>query len=136
MGWVTPIVEGIGQNQVDQAQAAQYNFNAKSELIAADEDSAARLSDLNSTISAVNAVRTSRGLDLASPTGMAISAGLTKRAESNVQTARLNYETKAQSDKFGAWGANQAGQYALLGGFLQGYDVLQQDAAKAAAAGG
>lgn len=136
MGWTAPIFQGIAGNANEQAQKAQYQFNAKSETIAADQDSAARLNDLNSTLSAINAIRTSNGLSMSSPTGMAIAQGTTQKAEAAMGTSRLNYMTKAQSDQFAAWGAGQAGTFDLIGGFLQSYDNLGKDVAQAAAGGG
>ena len=131
MGWAAPIAalgtqiggpiaQGIFGSEAADAQKAQYEFNAKSELIAADQDAASRLSDLNSTMSSINAIRTSRGLDVASPTGMAIASGITKKTDANILASQLNYGTRAQSDMFGAYNANVQGQAALLGGFLKG----------------
>jgi hypothetical protein len=125
MGWAAPIVSGIGQYQAAQGEKAQYNFNAKSEMIGADQSDAQRRSDLLDTLSLTNAIRSSRGLELGSPTGLAISQGMTKQAEAGISTARLNYLSRAQSDLYGAWGAEQKGTYALYGGFLQGIDQLE-----------
>jgi hypothetical protein len=131
MGWAAPIVSGIGQYQAAQGEKAQYNFNAKSEMIGADEEAAASLADLNDTLSAYNAQRTARGLDIASPTGMALASGLTKKTDSNIKALQLNHASRAQSDLFGAWGAQQKGTYALYGGFLQSLNQMTQDAAMA-----
>ncbi len=134
MGWAAPIVAGFGQYQAAQGEKAQYEFNAKTERIAADQADVQRRDDLLNTLSLTNAIRSSNGLSLTSPTGMAIAQGLTRTAERNIGTARLNYLTRAQSDMFGAWGAGQAGTYDLLGGFLKGFDQFENPPGAAQAA--
>jgi len=132
MGFVANFAEGFMGYQQAQGEAAQYKFNARSEQIAADQDSVNRLADLNSSLSSINAVRTSRNLDVASPTGLAIAADYTKRAQQGIDTSRLNYLTRAQSDLFGASQAQYKGYAALIGSFLKTGDEFAQ----AFAAGG
>jgi len=127
MAIAAPILSGIGQisagfseNSAKRAEAAQYDQNAKAALTAADQSEAMRRQDLMSTLSAIDAVRTSRNLDVASPTGMAIAAQRTRRAEQGINTENLNYRTQAQSYKTQAGISRTEGSAALLGGFLKG----------------
>jgi hypothetical protein len=133
MGFVADAAQGFLGYQEGQAEAQQYKFNARTEMIAADQDSDARLSDLNSTLSAINARRTSRGLSVSSPTGMVIAQNLTKQAEAGISAVRFNHAAQAQSDLFGATQSLYKGDAALLGAFLQ---MGQQAGQAAMMAGG
>jgi hypothetical protein len=143
MGWMAiaaTAVQGIAQissgfsaNSAYRAQAAQEDQNAKAALTAADQSEAARRQDLISTLSSIDAVRTARGLDVSSPTGIAIAQNRTQRADSAIGTENLNYRTQAQSYKTQAGIDRQQGSAALLGGFLKGGSSLfsaGSDAAK------
>lgn len=114
------IYQGLAANSQAKAEAAQYDQNAKAELIAADQADAERRRDLMGTLSAIHAVRTSRELDVASPTGVALAADSTDRAQRAIDTSNLNYRNRSQSDKTMAGIRRSQGTAALVGGFLKG----------------
>jgi hypothetical protein len=115
---------GISANNQSQAQAAQQEANAKASLTAADQADAERRRDLMGTLSAIDAVRSSRGLDAASPTGMALASSATTRAERGIDTSNLNYRQEAQSYRTQAGISRSQGTSALIGGFLKGGSSL------------
>lgn len=114
------IMGGIAENSQKKAEAAQYDQNAKTTLTAADQSEALRRQDLISTLSSIDAVRSARGLEVASPTGMAIRGNTTARADAAINTENLNYRTQAQSYKTQAGISRSQGTAALIGGFLKG----------------
>jgi hypothetical protein len=120
LGGIAQISGGISANNQARAEAAQYDQNAKSALTAADQSESLRRQDLISTLSSIDAVRTARGLDVASPTGQVIAQNRTARAEQGIDTENLNYRTQAQSYKTQAGISRSQGSAALLGGFLKG----------------
>ena len=136
MGWAAAaasggadIAQGVMGDEMAQGQANQYEFNARSEGIAADQAEAQRRQQLLNTLGQVDAVRTSRGLDVASPTGMALQQYATTSADRNIATERLNYLTQQGSDDIAAQDAQISGDMKLLGGFIgagqQGFDYGQ-----------
>lgn len=118
------IVGGMAQNSQSRAEAAQYDANAKASLTAADQSESLRRQDLLSTLSSIDATRASRGLEVASPTGMAIRNNTTARADQAIGTENLNYRTQSQSYKTQAGISRSQGQSALIGGFLKGGSKL------------
>lgn len=118
------IYQGLAANAQAKAEAAQYDQNAKAALTAADQADAERRADLNATLSAVNALRTSRGADVASPTGMVLAEDTRARAQRAIDTSNLNYRNKAQAYKTQAGISRSQGTAALVGGFLKGGSTL------------
>jgi hypothetical protein len=117
---IAEISGGISANSQARAEAAQYDQNAKAALTAADQSESLRRQDLISTLSSIDAVRASRGLDVASPTGQVVAQNRTTRAEQGIDTENLNYRTQSQAYKTKAGIARSEGSAALLGGFLKG----------------
>lgn len=118
------IAGGFAQNSQSRAEAAQYDANAKASLTAADQSEALRREDLLSTLSSIDATRSARGLEAASPTGMAIRRNTTARADQGINTENLNYRTQSQSYKTQAGISRSQGTSALIGGFLKGGSTL------------
>lgn len=119
------IAGGFADRASARAEAKQYEENAKVAKIGADQQEVARREDLVSTLSTIRAIRTSRGLDPASPTGQAINDKLTSEAERNIGTDRLNALSQI-SQMHGAAAVSRArGNVSLLKGFVQagGYGV-------------
>lgn len=124
LGGASEIAGGISTNAQKKAEAQQYDANAKATLTAADQADVERRTDLVSTLSAINAVRTARGLEVASPTGAVIAQGNTTRAERAIDQSNLNYRGQAQSYKTQAGVSRSQGTAALVGGFLKGGATL------------
>jgi hypothetical protein len=128
---VGSIAQGVMGMQSDDAQAGWSDFNAKNAQIAGEQAEANRVADLISTQSSVDAVRSARGLQVDSPTGMALSQNLSTQANRSIQQSNLNYMSQQASDDAQAQADRSKGDAALLGGFLQGgqqgYDAYKFD---------
>lgn len=120
MGFAASIAQGVMGQQAADTQAQWSDFNATNEQIAGEQAEANRRADLNATQSAVNAVRTSRGLEVDSPTGMAISQNLASKAEMGIRQSNTNYLGLQASDEAQAAADRSKGWADLMGGFLQG----------------
>jgi hypothetical protein len=75
-----------------QAQAAQYEEERRAARLAAEQEEAAKLRDLNRVLSAADALRTGRGLDLGSQTGEALRRASVDAAEGDIETLHANAE--------------------------------------------
>ena len=124
MSGVSTIIGGLAQKSQADAEAAQYRQNAQNALTAGDQQDAARRADLISTLSSVDAIRTARGLDVASPTGLAIASDYTTRAERAINVTRANAFAQAGADRTAAGIASSQGNAAMITGFLKGGQSL------------
>jgi hypothetical protein len=113
------VAGGVAAKQQAGAEAKQYEQNSKYAMIAADQETVQRMEDLNSTLSAIDAIRTARGLDVGSPTGQALRDKVSYDASRAINTTRLNALNQAQGNYAQAGVARSQGQAALLGGFLK-----------------
>lgn len=75
-----------------QAQAAQYAEERQAARLAAEQEEAAKRRDLNRVLSAADALRAGRGLDLGSQTGEALRRASIDAAEGDIETVRANAE--------------------------------------------
>lgn len=75
-----------------QAQAAQYEEERRAARMAAEQEEAAKRRDLNRVLSAADALRAGRGLDLGSQTGEALRRASIDAAEGDIETVRANAE--------------------------------------------
>lgn len=73
-----------------QAQAAQLAEEQRSARLAAEQEEAAKRRDLNRILSAQDALRAGRGLDLGSGTGEAIRRSSVEQAEGDIATIAAN----------------------------------------------
>jgi hypothetical protein len=119
IGGGADILGGASEKSARFAEAKQYENNAKLTAIAAQQEEAARRQDLLSARSSINAYRTARGLDIASPTGMAISDAVTADAERAIGTVKLNAAGQVSSLYNQATIARNQGNAAYIGGFLK-----------------
>jgi hypothetical protein len=119
LGAGSSIAGGFAENSAKQAEASQYDRNAKLAKLGADQEEVVRREDLLATISSINAIRTSRGLDVASPTGEAITQHDTMLAERGIGTERLNALNQAQAYGTQAAISRSQGTSAILGGFMK-----------------
>lgn len=111
-------IAGAAQ-QADAAAAerAQFEAQQKQAEIAALQDEAQRRQELTRVLASQDAIRAGRGLDLYSPTGLAIRTDTINQAETDIATSRLNYLTKARYYGLGAEAASTREDNALIGGF-------------------
>jgi len=112
------LVKGRAAKNASDAEAEQFEENAKLAKLSADQMAEERQEDLLSTLSSIRAIRTSRGLDPSSPTGMAINDQLSKEANAGMSVDRIN-ALKEASGMYGAASVSRArGRASLLGGYL------------------
>lgn len=114
------IGQGVMGMEAADAQAQWSDFNAKNAQIAGEQAEANRRADLNATQSAVDAVRSSRGLQIDSPTGMALSQNLATKAQMGINQSNLNASSQQASDLAQAEADRSKGWADLMGGFIQG----------------
>lgn len=127
-----PIAAGMAEKRAANAEAKQFEENAKLAKLSAEQSAEERQRDLMGTLSSIRAIRTSRGLDPSSPTGMAINDRLSTDASTAMSIDRLN-SLGQQSQYHLAASTNRArGRVSLLRGFLESGAT----AAKFAMAGG
>ena len=110
---------GLADRNVARAEAKQYEENARIAKLGADQAEVLRREDLLSTLSSIRAIRTSRGLDPDSPTGMAINERIRMQAERGIQTDRLNALSDANKYYTAASVSRAKGGTSLLQGFLR-----------------
>lgn len=119
------ILGGSAEKSAANAEALQYESNAKNAMIAADQRQGERLRDLRSTLSSIDALRAGRGLDVSSPTGAAIRDRVNDDATRAIGTDRLNALNQASANYGAATNARNQGQAAYIGGFLKAGSKLK-----------
>ena len=113
------IAGGVAANRQGKLAAKQYEENARLAKLGADQSEVLRREDLNSTLSAIRAIRTSRGLDPESPTAFAVNEHVRKQGERGIATDRLNALNQAGQYYTAAQVARSQGRSALMSGFLR-----------------
>ena len=112
------VAGGIVDNSARKEEAKQYERNANLARIGADQEEVLRREDLLSTLSAINSIRVARGLDVSSPTGMAIADRTTMMAERGIGAMQLNARNQSQAFRTQAGISRSQGTMSLLSGFL------------------
>lgn len=104
------------QSKAYEFEQSGYQRQATQIKSAAAADEAKRRDDLVSSLDTIQVMRAGRGLDLDSPTGRAISAGVTDTAERNIATSKSNYAQQAANSELAAALAGRKARYALIAG--------------------
>lgn len=104
------------QSAAQEFEAQQLELQGKRIRSAASEDEANRRTDLVSSLQTIDALRAGRNVELDSPTGRAITAGVTSRAEHNIIGARDNYLLQAANSDLSAELSRRKARYSLLAG--------------------
>lgn len=112
------VYQGIAANKAGQLEAAQYEENAKASELAAEQDAIARRRDLARTIAAQQALRAGAGVDIRSPTGLAIEEASRQETESDILSSRYNYLSEAGRYRLAAKQARKSGKASLYGGLI------------------
>jgi hypothetical protein len=119
IGAAADILGGASQYSAAKAEAKQYEQNARNAMIAADQRQGERMRDLQSTLSSIDALRTGRGLDPTSPTGVAIRERVDTDAQRAIGIDRTNALQQSSANYNAATAAKSAGKAAYIGGFLK-----------------
>lgn len=124
-----------------QAQAAQYAEEQRAARLAAEQEQAAKRRELAAALSAQDALRAARGLDLGSGTGEAIRRDSIEQAENDITTIQANANSRDRrlglaSDSALVRGRNEArtavvSSYgsavgSLAGGVSAAYNVMKR----------
>lgn len=104
------------QSKAFEFEGAQGDLQAQRYRSAAAADEAQRRTELQSSLETIQAIRAGRGLDLDSPTGRAITRGVTATAEDNIMTSKNNYLLNSAQSELGAELSRRKARYALLAG--------------------
>lgn len=83
---------------------------------AAAVDEAARRTDLQNSLETIQVMRAGRGLSLDSPTGKAITSGVTERASRDIMTSKSNFLLDAAQSDVSAELSRRKARYAELAG--------------------
>jgi len=116
---ISSIAGGIQAKRAADTEAAQYREEADNARTAAIQDETQRRKQLQRTLATQQAIRAGSGFELFSPTFSNIQAQTTKDAESDIETAQINFMSKQGRFLLGAEGAEASGQSKMLAGFGQ-----------------
>jgi hypothetical protein len=116
-------------------EAQQYERRAKAYETQAAQDETARRRDLESSLETIQVMRSGRGLDLDSPTGRAIEAGVTADAERDITRAKGNILGQAAQSEVAASETRRKGRYSMLAADIGSLTTLASGVGKIATAG-
>lgn len=110
------------QAEDEMAQAEftrrQSESAASDEMLAATQEEVIRRRELNDTLSTLDAIRSSRGLSLTSPTGQVQARTIGNVAADNIRIGKLNRLTRSTTYKSQASLATQQGKRAVGAGTI------------------
>lgn len=104
------------QSEASLFEKRQQEIQAKRYRSAAAADEAVRRDSLQSSLDTIDVFRAGRGLSLDSPTGRAIQAGVSDRAERDIITSRTNLLAEAANRDLAAELAGRKSRYSLMAG--------------------
>lgn len=114
------------QSAAQEFEGRQLDLQSKRIRSAAAVDEAQRREGLQSSLETIQSVRAGRGLDLNSPTGRAIAAGVTVKAERNIEQSKSNYLIDAAESDMTAELSRRKARYSLLAGDAQAKGIDAQ----------
>jgi hypothetical protein len=103
------------------AQAAQYEEERRAARLAAEQEEAAKRRDLGRVLSAADALRAGRGLDLGSQTGEAIRRASVDGAMGDIETLRANENRTGRRLGLASDAAVRRGDNAASTAIVSGY---------------
>jgi hypothetical protein len=118
------IYQGIAADKAGELEAQQYRENAAAAELASEQDALARRKDLARTIAAQQALRAGSGVDLRSPTSLAIEEASRQETEADILASRYNFAAEAERNRLAARQAKRSGRASLYGGFIGGTGQL------------
>lgn len=118
------VLGGLQAQAGARLQRQQYEEEARAARLAAQQEEAAKRRELNAVLSAQDALRAGRGLDLMSDTGRAIRRETIERAEDDILTVRLNADRAARRYGFAGAQATSQGRQAMIGGLANAGGTL------------
>lgn len=138
MSAVSGIAGMMGAKSQAEDDAAQAEFtrrqaeaNAQNEKIAGIQEETERRRELNDTLSTLDAIRSSRGLSLTSPTGQVQARNIGNIAADNIRIGKLNRLTRATAYKTQASFAASQGKSALKAGSIGMLSAIGEGTGKA-----
>lgn len=113
---ISGIMGAFGQYQSGQYAAAQSKRAAEVGRVQADQIDASYRDELNSTISNIKAIRSSAGVSVNSPTGLAIDAAQEKTSDRDRRIDVGSKRMQANQDDNDARFRKSSATFSLLGG--------------------
>lgn len=117
------IVQGIQSSRAASLEKAQFEDEAQTARLAADQEEVARRRRLAMIRSENLALRGARGLALESGSARALEEENTRAAEEDIATVRMNRLAQARRAEYGAYGASlreRGGLFSGAGAFASG----------------
>ena len=119
------VLQGVAAIQGGNAAAAegkarQNEMNARAETIKieADQQHASMLEDLQRTTGTINAIIASRGLDLNSPSSLAMTEGAQAYSYRDINRARFNAQQNESATRLAGARARLSGKMAQQAGYV------------------
>lgn len=112
------LTDGFGKRDAAKQQAAAADRRASYGEIKASQTDVAMRQDLETTLGNIAAVRAAAGADPASPTGQAITMGVSAQGDKDRNRAVGNIEAQVAEDRRAAQFYRKMGGRALLGSLL------------------
>lgn len=116
-------------------EAQQLDKQSKAYITQAAQDETARRRDLESSLETIDVMRSGRGLALDSPTGIAISKGVTERAEADIHTSKANIFGRVSNAELAASESRRKGSMSMLAADINSLTTLASGVGKIATAG-
>ena len=117
------VVQGIQSSRAAGLERAQYEDEARTAKLAADQEEVARRRRLVSILSENEALRGGRGLSFDSGSELALRESNVSEAERDISTVRLNRLGQVRKAELGAYGASMretSGLFSGAGAFVSG----------------
>lgn len=144
MGWVGPalmfggnVLQGVAAIQGGNAAAAegkarQNEMNARAETIKieADQQHASMVEDLQRTTGTINALIASRGLDLSSPSALALTEGAQAYSYRDINRMRFNAVQNESGARVAGARARLSGRMAQQAGYVSAASSLFKGASE------
>lgn len=127
------VVQGIQSSKAAALEKAQYEEEAATLRVAADQEEVARRRQLESILATNETLRGARGLSFSSGSADALRAENMRLAETDIATARLNKSAAISRVSYGALGAGmreKAGLFSGAGAVVSGLGTAAQGALK------
>lgn len=134
MDAIGPVFQGQAQAQQYTTQAALAAQQSKDVSLQATETSEQRREQLRSSLSNISANRAQGGLSNDSPTAIAIQNSIKATAQRTEQIGRTGSLNQEQSLNWQSAAYKKGAKNAIIGGYINGFTAVAQDAAKAAGA--
>lgn len=113
----------------------QYRVQEQQARTASMQSEAARRKELTSNLEAIQAIRSGRGVGMASPTGSAIFSNTISEAENDIFIERANYMAKADMARRAGIMSDRKAKTSLIAGYLGAAEEVASGVTRGMSAG-